>query len=110
MGFVGGIVGGRFFEGDEYFAAREIERKRSALAAPRITSDYIEGAGSAVKSMVDGRMYDSKSALRRHYRERGYIEVGNERQEPPPKPKPDRKAIRNSVGSAMVRAGISVDG
>jgi hypothetical protein len=108
--FVGGIVGGRFLLADEYFRARDVERARSALAAPRIASDYIDGAGSAVRSMVDGKFYDSKSALRRHYRERGVIEVGNEKLEPPPKPKPDRKRIRAAAGTALNRVGVSVDG
>ena len=87
----------------------EIERKeqqppkRSALAFPMVISDQIE-----IKSMVDGQTYTSKSALRQSYRAKGYVEVGNEEMKPAPKPKPDRKAIRNSVGKALNRVGISV--
>lgn len=76
---------------------------RSSLPCPHIVGDSIE-----IKSMVDGRIYTSKSALRRSYRERGYIEVGNEELKPPPKPKVDRKAVRESVGKALSRAGIPV--
>ena len=57
--------------------------------------------------MVDGKVYTSKEALRRSYRARGYTEVGNEEIKPRPKPKPDRKAIKESVGKAFARAGIS---
>lgn len=88
----------------------EIERKRksaparSALAFPMVVSDYLP----ETKNMVDGKYYESKSAMRRVYRQRGYVEVGNEEMKPAPKPKPDRKAIRNSVGKALNRVGISV--
>lgn len=75
--------------------------QRSDLPSPMVISDDIE-----VKSMVDGKVYSSKSALRRSYREGGYIEVGNEEMKPAPKPKPDRKAIRESVRKAASRVGI----
>lgn len=78
---------------------------RSPLPFPMVHSDYIE-----LQSQVDGKIYTSKSALRRSYRANGYIEVGNEELKPAPKPKPDRKAIRNAVGTALNRVGISVDG
>jgi hypothetical protein len=61
-----------------------------------------------IKSMVDGKIYTSKAALRASYRARGYAEVGNEELKPAPKPKPDRKAISESVGKAFARAGISL--
>ncbi|WP_141339707.1 hypothetical protein [Bradyrhizobium sp. USDA 3458] len=67
-----------------------------------IMTDQIE-----VKSMVDGQMYTSKAALRRSYREKGYVEVGNEELKAPPKPKQDRKAIRHSVRKALSQVGIS---
>ena len=78
-------------------------KTRSDLPFPAIMSDCIE-----VQSQVDGKTYTSKSALRRSYREQGYVEVGNEwlNSEPKkPEPKVDRKAVRNSVGRAMTRAG-----
>lgn len=74
---------------------------RSHLPAPMVIGDSVE-----IKSMVDGKIYTSKSALRKSYRERGYVEVGNEKLTPAPKPAPDRKAIREAVGKAMSRVGI----
>src|SRR5690242_3225075 len=85
-----------------------IERKeklppaKSALPCPMVISDYVE-----VKSMVDGQTYTSKRELRKSYRANGYIEVGNEEQKVPAKPKPDRKAIRMSARKALSQVGIS---
>lgn len=101
--FVGGIVNGRFLIGNDYFAARDIERARSSLPAPTVIGDSIE-----LKSMVDGKVYTSKAALRASYRAKGYVEVGNERLDPPAKPKPNRKAIRDSAARALSQVGISV--
>jgi len=95
-------IAGELVDRDEYYA-RKAPPKRSGLSAPMIISDGIE-----VKSMVDGKIYTSKSALRQSYRANGYIEVGNEPLKAPPKPKPDRKAISESVGKAFARAGISL--
>ena len=102
--FLGGIVNGKWCKGEEFFAEKAKARDvRSSLAGPRVFSDCIE-----VRSMGDGKIYTSKALLRRHYRERGLIEVGNEKLAPPPKPKPDRKAIRDAAGKALNRVGISV--
>jgi len=87
---------------DTYYA-RKPAPKRSSLSAPAVMSDGIE-----VKSMVDGKIYTSKAALRQSYRAKGYIEVGNEALKPAPKPEPDRKGISESVGKAFARAGISL--
>jgi hypothetical protein len=87
---------------DTYYTRRPAA-KRSDLPAPMVMSDGIE-----VKSMVDGKIYTSKAALRQSYRAKGYVEVGNETLKAPPKPKPDRKAISESVGKAFARAGISL--
>lgn len=40
-----------------------------------IISDVMDG----IRSMADGKWYDSKSRYRKEIRARGYIEVGNER-------------------------------
>ncbi len=76
--------------------------KRSHLPAPMLIRDGME----PVRSMLDGQMYDSKSTLRRTYRQAGVIEVGNEKQKPPARPKPDRKAISASVEKGLSRAGF----
>jgi hypothetical protein len=75
---------------------------RSSLPAPMVIGD----AMPAVQSMLDGRMYESKSALRRTYREAGVTEVGNDvPMAPPPRPKADRKAVEASVSRALSKAG-----
>lgn len=84
---------------------RNIEEKpvaRSHLSAPIVIGDNLE-----VRSMVDGKMYTSKAALRRSYRERGYVEVGNEKQVPGERRRPDRKKVRHAVGAALSKAGIT---
>lgn len=78
---------------------------RSDLPFPMVMSDQIE-----LRSMVDGKTYTSKRGLEASYRASGHVVVGNEwlKNEPKaPKPKIDRKAIRDSVGRAFNRAGIS---
>lgn len=47
------------------------------LCAPVVIRDG-QGGIHGVQSMVDGKFYDSKSNMRRHYRERGFIEIGND--------------------------------
>lgn len=85
-----------------YRRIRRDDVARSDMPCPMLIPDHIE-----VKSMVDGQMYTSKSALRRSYRERGYIEIGNEQQAMPKPKKPDRREIRQSLQKAMSRIGIS---
>lgn len=85
---------------DEFYA-RQPARKRSHLACPHIASDTIE-----LRSMVDGKTYTSKAALRQSYKAKGYVEVGNEEPVLAPRAKPDRKAIRDSIGKAFNRAGL----
>lgn len=85
-----------------YRRIRERTEARSDLPCPMIVSDQVE-----VKSMVDGQIYTSKRALRQSYRDKGYVEIGNEQQKMPVKPKPDRRAIRNSVRGALSKVGIS---
>lgn len=94
---------GDLVEPSEFYARKMAGIQTSHLPCPALISDQIE-----VKSMVDGQTYTSKSALRRSYRDKGYVEVGNEELKPKTLPKPDRKAIRNSVGKALSRVGISV--
>ena len=79
---------------------------RSDLSSPMITLDTMD----AVQSQLDGKMYDSKAALRSTYRAAGMVELGNDSSvvEPKPfkKPKPNKKEIRESIGRAFNRAGI----
>lgn len=76
---------------------------RSSLPCPQVIGDTME----PVQSMLDGRMYDSKSVLRRTYRAAGVTEVGNDvKAQPAPKPKPDKHAIKASVAKAFSQAGL----
>jgi|UniRef100_A0A6H1Z9X0 hypothetical protein len=84
----------------------------SDLPAPRIIGDSIE----PTQSMVDGKLYTSKSALRSTYKPSGnkdgksYVEVGNDSSvtnpKPYVKPKPDRKEIKAALGKAFSQAGL----
>ena len=76
--------------------------KRSSLAMPMIAFDTIEGG---VQSMVDGKTYTSKSALRRSYKAAGVVEVGNDPQRFAKKerPKIDRKKVKQSIEIAAAR-------
>lgn len=81
---------------------------RSDLSAPMVIGDGQE----PLKSMADGKVYESKSAMRRSYRADGnpqgveFVEVGNDpgRFKPKPKPKVDEQAITNSLGKAIAQA------
>lgn len=79
----------------------KIEIKRSDMPCPRLATDHM----TPVQSMLDGRMYDSKSALRATYRAAGVTEVGNDpaRLRPRQKPKTSEKAVRDTVEKAAAR-------
>jgi hypothetical protein len=72
------------------------------VCCPSIVTD---GTGSihGIQSMGDGKFYDSKSALRAHYKRDGLVEIGNDswlNSRPAPK-RPDRNEIKNAVGKAI---------
>ncbi|RUX96155.1 MULTISPECIES: hypothetical protein [unclassified Mesorhizobium] len=88
--------------GRQVFRKVETARpKRSALPAPMISTDTMP----ETQSMLDGNYYTSKSALRATYRAAGVEEIGNDpaRYRRKPKPKVDRKAIKDSVQKAKAR-------
>ena len=72
-----------------------------ALAAPNFVSDTMDG----LQSQASGKMYDSKSELRKEYKALGMAEVGNDssRLRPKKKDKPDRKKIHDAVQKAKAR-------
>jgi len=77
---------------------------RSDLPSPMIIADHMK----PVQSMLDGQMYDSKSALRATYKQAGVEELGNDA--PLTKnavKKPDTKAIEETVGKSLARIGIT---
>ncbi len=68
---------------------------RSALPTPHVISDCQD----PLKSMADGRIYESKSAMRRAYRERGYVELGSDA---PTKAEPvDRPQVRRDLEDGL---------
>jgi hypothetical protein len=70
--------------------------KRLEANAPYVKRDEIVGG---IESWVDGKIYDSKSNLRRSYKEQGVIEKGDERLPPPKPPDPEehRKDAREDT-------------
>jgi len=79
---------------------------RSELPGPNIIGDNM----GAVQSMLDGKFYDSKSALRKTYKQAGVTEVGNDSSilapKPFKKPRPKREEVKASVRKAFSRAGM----
>lgn len=69
-----------------------------ALAAPKL--HIIGDAMPAIKSMADGKMYDSKSRYYASIRAQGYEVVGNEKLTPRRR-EPDERAISNLVDRVM---------
>lgn len=92
----------------EFYAEKHTAqyRAQSGLSCPRIMSDTMD----PVKSMLDGKLYDSKSALRSTYKAAGVVEVGNDSSvtapKLQPKPKPDRQQIKATVAKAFSKAGL----
>lgn len=66
-------------------------------AAPIVIRDDM----APVRSMLDGAVYDSKSALRATYHAAGVEEVGNEVQNSSRPVAPDRDGIRRALWQAM---------
>ena len=85
---------------------REVINTRSDLTAPMLSLDTMD----PVQSQTDGKMYDSKSNLRRTYKEGGVIEVGDDPSILDPKPfkrkRVTREDVRPSVEKALSRAGF----
>lgn len=73
--------------------------KRSHLSAPMLIRDDMP----PVKSMADGKIYTSKSAIRAGYKAGGFIEVGDDPARLRPKVKTDPKGIDESVERAVAR-------
>ena len=75
---------------------------RGAFPCPMLALDTC----AAVRSMADGRVYDSKAGLRRSHRADGnpagrdYTEIGDAPVEVQAPPKPDRRAIRGALERA----------
>ena len=76
---------------------------RSGFPCPMVIRDSMDD----IQSMADGRIYDSKSALRRSYTAEGnpqgrdYQEIGGTEIEPAGRASVDKKAVRDAVDKAM---------
>lgn len=85
-------------------------RPDEAVCAPMVIRDD----QAPLQSMVDGKYYDSKRAMRATYQPSGnregvqYTEVGGDPAilKPFKKPKPDRMKIRAAVHGAFSKAGL----
>lgn len=94
--------------GDDYervkahYEERWFQRQLSQgqLAAPMVISD----TQPALQSQTDGKIYDSKSEMRKEYRRAGVVEVGNERAPYKVKTKDDRKKQREKIKGALYKA------
>ena len=76
---------------------------RSGFPCPMVIRDSMD----SIQSMADGRIYDSKSALRKSYtadgnpQGRDYQEIGGTEIEPAGRAKVDKKGIRDALDRAM---------
>jgi hypothetical protein len=79
----------------------QTEPARSALPFPRVISDVMD----PVQSMLDGKYYTSKSALRATYKQGGVVEVGNDPQRfaKRKKAKPNLKQIKTTLEKAEAK-------
>jgi len=88
---------------------------RSELPAPMLIRDNMD----ETRSMLDGKVYDSKSSLRKTYKQAGVVEVGNdssytdtagitarETKAVKEKKAKHRKAVSQTVEKALSRAGL----
>ena len=74
---------------------------RSGLPCPQVISDGMD----PVQHPCTGEYFASKRAFRQVTRAHGCVEVGNDpsRLKPFTRPKPDRKAIRQSIDKAVAQ-------
>ena len=76
---------------------------RSGFPCPMVIRDSMDD----IQSMADGRIYDSKSALRKSYtadgnpQGRDYQEIGGTEIEPAGRASVDKKAVRDALDRAM---------
>ncbi len=69
--------------------------KRSDLATPMIIKDEM----GAIQSQLTGKFYDSKSSLRKEYKQHGVVEMGNDKQDikAPKRPQVSKDDISKAI-------------
>ena len=92
----------RQWEREDAAFARRVNQ--GELCAPRFIPDT-QGGVRGIQSMADGKFYDSKSAMRAHYRRDGFVEVGNDSwlTRPAQTKRPTKAEIEPSVRKAIAR-------
>lgn len=98
--FVFDPISGEMVDRDLFYS-RQPAPKRSGLSAPMVISDGMP----ETQHPCTGQYMSSKSAFRAVTKAHGCIEIGNDpaRHRPRQKPRPDRKAIRDSLAKARAR-------
>lgn len=80
-----------------YRSVRTAAPARSDLPSPHFICDTMD----ETKSMLDGKLYSSKSELRKTYKTAGMIELGNEPMADFKCPERDRKGDRDAIERAI---------
>jgi hypothetical protein len=87
-----------------------LKPNQGEVACPMVISDSLGIHG--VQSQGDGKHYDSKAALRQHYRRDGFVEVGNDgetRRSKQPTTYMEREANRRRIEAAAGKALSAVN-
>lgn len=90
--------------------ANDLPPRNWDLAAPMVQGDGMPDAPEFVQSMASGKWYDSKSKLRREYKDLGMIEVGNDRSvTQPTSPRPKKVSQKDKIKASLERAVSQVN-
>lgn len=84
---------------DAYVAELNKDFVPQQFTKVHIQTDYINGAGGAIQSMADGKMYDSKSKYYKSLKAQGMVIAD----EPPKPPKPKEVDWERAVADTVNR-------
>ena len=74
---------------------------------PKVETHYvIQDSMDTVWNHADNRPYDSKSQMRRSYKENGVVEVGNDFPKGSREYKYDEKGLNDDIGRALYKYGF----
>lgn len=76
-------------------------------AGPHVISDYTGGGIDGIKSMADGKYYDSKSAYRKELKRQGLVELGNDAptKGKGPEARINDKELKQDIANAISQLG-----